>query len=208
MLSLNRILALTLVTTALAACGDPQPGDEADTSSTTTDTDAASTGPTTGAVDPACACIDPAQFGRASYTCAPGPCDSVAVECDAEGSPSDTVCGSGTVVSLDEVALNCALDQLIAGTPGLIEYSISDYISSGGAFVAIGPGGDLMRSYGVYDLGGSEGAVGPVSLKDAAYFTACKAEPDVQARFLCFIRWTDDEPAATCDDASELSSEF
>ncbi len=208
MLNLHRLLALTLVTTILAACGDKQPGDEASSTTANTDSDTASTGPTTGAVDPACACIDPATFGYASYTCEPGPCEPVAVECDAEGSPSDVACGSGTVVSLDEAALNCALDQLIAGTPGLIEYSISDYISSGGAFVAIGPSGNLMRSYGVYDLGGSESPAGSVTLKDAAYFTACKAEPDVQARFLCFVQWTDDEPAATCDDASELGSEY
>lgn len=207
MLNLHRFLSLVLVITA---CGAKQPGDDATDSASSGDTGDSDTTPTTGAAaDPACACIDPAQFGRSSFICEAGPCDTVSLDCsDEEPGASSPACGSGVLVSLDEVALGCALDQLIAGTPGVIAYHESNITSSGGAFVAISASGNLMRHYSVHDLGGNEGPAGFVTLKDRAYFEGCKAETDAEARYLCFIQWTDDEPEAICDDLSELSSEF
>ena len=110
---------------------------------------------------------------------------------------------------LDEAALDCALDLLISGQPGFIEHSSTTYNSSDGAWLQISATGALTRRFGVYDLGGNEGAVGPVKLKSKAYFEGCKAEPDVQQRYLCFVAWTDDaEPAALCDEPGDLPSEF
>jgi hypothetical protein len=204
MLNLDRFLALTLI---VAACGDKDAGDS--DSATDSATDSAATEPTDGeAADPACACVDPAQFGHFSYTCDRGPCDSVAVECDDEGEQSDPACGGSELVSLDETALNCALDVLISGKPGFVEHSSLTYISSSGAWLQVSAAGALTRSFGVYDLGGSEGAVGLVKLKSKAYFEGCKAEPDVQQRYLCFTAWTDDEPAALCDEPGEPPSEL
>lgn len=201
-----RLLASTLVSLLITACGEK--GD-ADTDTSTTAGDSESTAPTTGNQDPACACIDPAGFGLGSYTCESGPCPTVSLECSFEvPGPSPPACDGGSLVTLDEAALNCALDQLIAGTPGLITYSHVDEFNGGGAFLAISSAGNLTRSYSFVDLGGGESPAGFVTLKDKAYFTACKAEPDVATRFLCFIQWSEDQPDATCDDASELSEQF
>jgi len=212
MLNLHRSLALILITPVTLispACGDKDPGDESDSASSGTgdsDTDAA---PTTGDVDPACACIAPDEFGSASLTCEVGPCGTVDLDCsDEQEGPASTACDSGSLVALDAVALDCALDQLIAGTPGIIAYHETNITSSAGAYLVISATGTLMRSHGTYDLGGSESPVGPVTLKPKSYFEGCKAETDAEARYLCFIQWTDDQPAALCDDASELSSEF
>ena len=207
MLNLHRFLTLVLVITA---CGDKQPGDDATDSASSGDTDDSDTVPTTGEpVDPACACIDPEMFGSASLVCEVGPCDTVSLDCsdEVEG-PSSKACGGGTLVSLDEAALGCALDQLIAGTPGVIAYHESNITSSAGAYLVITASGTLMRSPGIYDLGGSESPVGLVTLKPKSYFEGCKAETDLEARYICFVQWTDDKPAALCDDESELSSEF
>lgn len=209
MLNLHRLLALTLLA---AGCGDKDPGesDSATDSAGTEPTATEPTEPTEGEpADPACACVDPAEFGHFSYTCDRGPCDSVDVECTTEGEKSDPACGGDELVSLDEVALNCALDLLISGKPGFIEHSSTTYNSSDGAWLQISATGALTRRFGVYDLGGNEGAVGPVKLKSKAYFEGCKAEPDVQQRYLCFVAWTDDEePAALCDEPGDLPSEF
>lgn len=182
------------------ACPDAEKG--SDTGASTGDS--GDTEPTSGG-DPACACIDPAEEGSFSYVCAPAPCGTVSLKCDdMEG--TDALCnGFGTVVMFDEAALDCSLDQLIARTPGIVEYhSLTEGGSSsyGGAFVDVTTG--LARHYGGADLGSSESAAGFVTLKDPAYFEGCKAETDVAARFDCFVRWAvEDEPTAQCDDPLE-----
>ena len=194
----------------VAACG---PGDaDDDTGTSTGDTgDTDTSEPTTTGGDPACACIDPAMEAQFSYICEPGPCATVTVKCEEvePGLPGDALCDGTGKATLDVAALDCALDQLIAGTPGMISFHHSDYISYGGGFVVLGPGEKMLtRSYGAYDLGAQESAAGFVTLKDAAYFTDCKAEADPHARYMCFRDWSDEEPTAVCDDASESSEQI
>lgn len=108
-------------------------------------------------------------------------------------------------MSFDEAALDCALDQLIAGKPGLVAYhELSEGFggsSFAGGFVVVGDG--LTRRFSGSDAHLNETAAGFVALKDAAYFTSCKAEAEVSARYACFRAWSDDEPSAACDEQEE-----
>lgn len=205
-MSIRSALALLTCLTLCACPGTDKDGD----SSTGGTTDASATEPTGGDVNPACACIDPEMFGAASYTCPAPLCGVVSLKCDTEAGGSDPLCGTGTVVDFDEAALDCALDQLIAGTPGRVEWhALSEGSGSSafdGAFLSIADG--LTRSYGGFDANSQESAAGFVTLKDAAYFKGCKAETEVAARYNCFRAWSDGEPAAECDAADELSEQF
>lgn len=178
---------------------------EASTGTETTD-DETTVDPTTGGgePDPACACIDPEQEGSFSYVCPAGPCPTIKVKCDDQAEGVNDLCNGDGVISLDVEALDCAIDQMIAGTPGLVEIHEQDYIGASGAYVEVGKAQNLMRYYSVYDLSGSESAVGFVKLKDKAYFEGCKAEPDPQLRYLCLKAWTEDEPEPLCDEYADI----
>jgi hypothetical protein len=189
-----------------AAC----PGDKGADGSSGGDSTAGTTeADPTESASPGCACVDPEQFGSASYICEIGPCDSVDVVCSSEAAGSDPVCGSSALVSLDEEALNCALDQLIARTPGTISTGENDTTSSSSAFIEVSDAAKVLtRRSSLVDLGGQQSAAGFVTLKDPAYFMGCKAETDVQARYICFREWSDEEPAADCDEPEELSNQY
>lgn len=209
---LRTSLILNFVFAALAAC-TPQSGDT-DTEGATTGTEATDTAPTTGdSGGGACGCIDVAEYGRASYACAASSCGVVSVECDPLMGGDDVACfGSGTLISLDETALDCALDLLISGADGMVEWHLLDQGDGasgyGGAFLSITGGVALVRGYGGQDLGSHEDPAGFVALKSKAYFTDCKAESDPQVRFQCFREWSDEMPAADCDPADEHSEEI
>jgi hypothetical protein len=190
----------TMTTTDAASTGDASTGD-ASTGTPTTSGDPTTGEPTTG-VDPACACIDPEEFGHESYVCEPGPCALVELDCNPESDDKDVACGGFGTATLTVEPLDCAIDQLIAGTPGMIRYIAREGFGGEGAFVVVGPGPALMRRNSYLDNGANEGPAGFVTLKDTAYFMGCKAEPDPQLRFLCFKEWSDEEPAPTCDEAS------
>lgn len=152
----------------------------------------------------------PRSSGAASYICGEAACGVVGMKCDVEAEGSDPLCGTGKLISFDEAALNCALDQLIAGTPGLVEYhELSEGFGSSsfaGGFIVVGDG--LTRRFNGYDANYNETAAGFVALKDAAYFKSCKAEVELSARYACFKAWSDAEPGAACDDTQELSEQF
>lgn len=182
----------------IAACG---PGEADDTGTSTGDTGETSEPTTTGG-DPACACIDPAMDAQFSYICEPGPCATVTASCD---TADDLTCGPGERV-IDVAALDCALDQIIAGTPGMISVHDSESFGYDGAFIVPGAGEkSLTRSYGAQDLGSYEGPAGFVKLRDVAHFTGCKAMTDPGARLGCLRDWSDEEPTAVCDEASSRS---
>lgn len=184
-----------------------------DTDAEETGATAATEGDPTEGDDGPCACIDPAQFARESYVCADSPCGVVSVECDQETEEEAAACfGDGRLVSLDEAALDCAIDRLISGEDGMVEWHMLDqgYGASGysGALLHVVGDKALTRSYGGLDLGSSEGAAGFVSVKPAAYFSECKAMPDAQDRFRCLIAWSDEAPKADCDPEDSRSEEF
>lgn len=175
---------------------------EATTSGTSepTTTDASSsTGPEMPS--PACKCIDPEAHGVSSYTCShEGGCDDVVAFCDVNIGMDTPGCGWGTF-SVDEAALDCAIDHLISGQPGLVWWQIdSNGSESSGAWVDLGKDRQgVGRSWDFIDLGGTDYDAGTLEIKDAAYFEDCKTKPDVDAKFLCFKQWSETPPDASCD---------
>ena len=209
--------------TATDATSDTTTGTTSDTTSdTTTVVEPTSTtggptsttdGPTSTTGEPAveCACINKDQFGADSYTCATdGGCGPVEAFCDANNlDEMDVICEGWGAFSVDPVVLDCALDRLIAGTPGLVWWHIGsngpgDY---GGFVDIIGDRAGIGRNYQYFDLGGSDTAAGMVTLKDAAYFEGCKAESDPELKFTCMRDWWTAPPTNLCDDFSQVSDD-
>lgn len=189
---------------ALVACSGGQ--DQA------TDTLTTEPGGSTTVAGSDCACIDPEEFGGASYTCPKSPCDTLEARC-VPGSGGGTGTGTGTgadtdgsdcTITVQEAALDCALDRLIQGQTGFaVEYTFTPdqgYSTEGGFIAVLGPDrAALTRTWSWVDLGGSDSNAGRVQLKDAAYFEACKSEPDLTTRFWCMTEWSEQAPDALCD---------
>lgn len=210
-------------TTDAAPDGDTRPSPPTDETTTTGETtiEAATIeattveSSTTEAVDPGdpCACIDPDATGSSnSCTCARNPCGRIdagcAGEADADGDPENgSACGAGATFTVpDEAALDCALDLLISGQPGYIEYYFSpdQGLSGNGAFVGVRPGREgLMQTWKDDDLINLWSGAGVVPLKDAAYFEGCKAEAVLEARYWCTVAWSTEEPPAQCMEPGE-----
>ena len=181
--------------------GEPETttGEEATTTTgeeSTTTTDAMDT-TTTGAMPAAsCECVDADVFAKSEAGCAMS-CGFILAQCQEDD------CSDFTVT---EEALDCALDQLISGEAGVVNYRFGhNQTDEDGAFIHVQPDRKaVMRSWNWYDLIGVESSAGVVKLKDAAYFEGCKALEDPKARFWCMTAWSDDEPDALCDVESEV----
>lgn len=184
--------------------GEPTVGSTTEDATTVEPTSSTST-TTEPPTDPSseCACIDTERQGPTSYVCPKGPCDTVRAEC----LPDENMQGSGFceewgVFTVDEADLDCALDQLIAGDVGYVEFTFTrdQGFSEEGGFVGLLPGREgLMRTWDWLDLGGEWSSAGVVPLKDASYFEGCKSEADLQAKFWCMTAWATEEPAPQCD---------
>lgn len=167
---------------------------------------------TTGVEPPVeCACIDTDVFGGGSYTCPiDGGCGPIEAFCDASDlNDMDVNCEGWGLFSVDPVILDCALDRLIAGTPGLVWWHTgSNGPADNGGFVnIIGDRAGIGRNYEYFDLGGSDTAAGNVTLKDAAYFEGCKAESDLSLKFQCMRDWWTAPPTELCDTFSQVSDD-
>jgi hypothetical protein len=185
-------------------------GTTSDTVEPTTTDASSSTGPEMPPPSPTCKCIDPDVYGVSSYTCShEGGCDDVVAFCDVEAGMDTPGCSYGTF-SIDEVALDCAIDHLIAGQPGLVWWQIdSNGPEQYGAWVDIGKARQgTGRSWDFIDLGGTDYDAGTFVLKDAAYFEDCKTRPDVEEKFLCFKDWGVTPPNASCDAEESYSDPF
>lgn len=152
----------------------------------------------------ACGCIDEeAHFD--TYTCEVGPCGVVVVGCDVTQGIDEPGCeGVGGEFSIDEAALDCSLDRLIAGEAGWVGYDIdSNGPGRGGGFaLVLAERQALTRFWDFYDLSGSDTNAGVVPLKDAAYFQGCKQLADLAERYKCFKDWNAAPPPPDCDVAS------
>lgn len=194
LLTLGSIVALT-------ACNPDKEGatdTEAGTTEAGTETES------TGSAPEVCACVEPEEFGVESFTCGGWSCPMLAASCE-EG-PTGATCGGG--FDIDEAALACVLDALIAGDEGLLAWTFTPdgNVSVEGGFVAIQAGrSGLARTWLREDLAGENSPAGVVALKDAAYFEACKAEPDLKTRFECAVAWSDEAPTAQCAEAESFS---
>lgn len=169
------------------------------TGTTTTGATDTSTGEPAGA----CECIDSSNFGLDSFTCPGGPCGLLAADC-LGGGGEDTDDGGECVLSVDEATLACALDLLIAGDAGVVKWTFTadqGFSESGGFVQVLANREGLTRTWQWLDLGGEDSAAGVVPLQPAAYFQGCKDMADPGAKFWCLTHWSEQEPAAQCDEA-------
>ena len=195
-------------TTAADTTLDPSAGDttlDPSAGDTTLDT-------STGAPDPLCECISTIDFGGQSYTCGSGACgliDPPCVEGDTDTDTDTDTDGFGDCdIDVDEAQIDCALDLLIAGEPGVVKwvYSSDQGFSTSGGFVQILPERQgLTRTWSFVDLSGEDSAAGVVPLRPADYFQGCKDLPTGAQRFGCMTDWSEDEPTAQCDEAGYRS---
>jgi hypothetical protein len=204
---------------ALAACGPPKPAatDVDETTQATThasDTDLPPlSGWTTSAMTHAsdtdlppsgCVCVRSDDRNEESYdweTCGWGPCGTIELGCAAQDGFG--ACDPGPLL-LDVEALDCALELLITGAPGMVHYerTFDSHYSGDGGFVRVAEGRlGLSRTWFWEDLGGSDSELTVVTLRDPAYFADCKAKPDPYDRYRCMQDWAQGSPLAVCDDA-------
>lgn len=190
---------LCILTLTLPACAPKDPSDTDTTA--TSDATMSTTAPTTGPAPEVCACVDDAAVAD-TYICDLGPCGQVVVTCDVlQGMDTPGCENVGGIFSVDEAALDCSLDRLIAGTEGPVSFTIdSNGPGKGGGFAHVLPGRQaLVRFWEFYDLSGTVRNAGIVALKDAAYFQGCKDMTDVAQKYKCFRAWNDGDVPADCD---------
>jgi hypothetical protein len=123
-------------------------------------------GEATDTADPesGCACIEPIEYGSASYTC-----------------PKDTG-GSNCDFEVDEAGLNCALDRLIQGQTGfVVEYSFSadeGYTVDGGFLdILAADRRGLMRTWRTQDPAARTATPASFSSRTRPTLKAARASP-------------------------------
>ena len=149
-----------------------------------------------------CDCRRPDGQGPLSYDwvhCGWGPCGTIEFDCGGAGWNEER-CVAGGAPRLDVTAVDCALDLLERGEPGLVHYTASPIPSEfREAFVKIGADrAGLTQSLRIIDLIGSTSDLEIITLRDAEYFRGCQRLPDPFDRFTCLTDWSDDEVQAVC----------
>ncbi|MDC0666475.1 hypothetical protein [Nannocystis radixulma] len=185
--------------------------------STTTDatTDVAST-LTGGLPDPACACSDPTIEEFSTLVCEPGPCPAIISHCESDGDtggvlgPEDTPrefvgCIFNASVEIDNPdALACALEQLIAGTPGVISFQHEgdNFNKLGGFIVVQADRKALGQTWEQVEPGfGNRSAAVVAELQPPAYYEACKNAVEGDDQLRCLFEWAaPGDPLQTCSD--------
>lgn len=157
------------------ACGDggepPTTDTDTSTATTTTGASASSSASSTGAPPAECTCV--------GDTCESGPCPVVAGGCP-QNCPTD--------FTVQEADLQCALEALRDGTPGVIAWN---YTPNGGGVQEYGSitvlaGRKALRAASI-DMGVCGGNEDTVygDLRGPDFYTACLAEASPQDRFSC-----------------------
>jgi hypothetical protein len=213
----GRSLSPALGLVALLACGPKaDPGDETGAGASTSNmtdagaTDAASSEPTTqGPVHELCHCLAEADGGYYVDTslCLANSCGQIEMRCEGTEQDQHPFCVWGGTPVVDPDLVDCALDKLVHGTPGLLEYAETPEtweVYSGG-FVEIGAARmGLAQTYAGEDLSGTESATEVVPLRDPGYFVACQALAEPLDRYQCLKDWTDGPAVATCAPGGNL----
>lgn len=211
------LLAVPLLALTLTAC----PGSDKTTAGDTT-TDASTTGttgPTTGTSEPTSTSTD-TTTGEPNALC---PDHTAADACccfEAHVSTSSTVenvCGTTglcpaaefecseideTCTAADEAAVDCVLDALSAGTMVgslTIHYVIDDFY--GQRKIDLYLQGDrtaYVADKEELDVSGFFEPTGLYDLREAAYFDACRAEADLQAKADCLEDIVEGEASEVC----------
>lgn len=170
-----RLVLLVGSILALPACNAAK-GESTETMTGSTEATSETGAPTgTGGAPEACACIEPEMFGASSFSCGGWACPMLTARCEPGESGSGDTCTGEFLV--DEAALDCMIDRLIAGEEGLVawEFTADSNFSADGGFVTILPDREgLARSWQRFDLGGTNSPAGVVPLKSEEYFEACK----------------------------------
>ncbi len=221
----GRSLSPALGLVALLACGpkaDPSDetgasdgtGEGASTSGVTdagaTDGREASSEPTTqGPVHEACDCLAEAdgQIYVDTSLCPPVLCGQIELRCEGIEPDQHPFCTSGGTLVVDSDIIDCALDKLVHGTPGLLEYwETPDMgVVYAGGFVEIGAARmGLTQTYEGEDLSGTQSATEVVPLRDPSYFVACQALAEPLDRYKCLKDWTGGPAVATCAPAGNI----
>ena len=188
-------------TTAATDTGTTTPVDETMTGSgTTAGTTAGTTDGTTGPVDDrlcpehpatdACCCFAEAEQFE-DYTenvCPTQPlCDTIQVLCD--DFKLDT-CAVDQLTTNSDAAIDCALQALVDGGVGSIEWSVSGTINPGQSghqalLITVGDGTAFRTGYSYFDLGASVEAVARFMLPPKEFFLDCLTRPTAAERFVC-----------------------
>jgi hypothetical protein len=99
-----------------------------------------------------------------------------------------TTLDGGTSKVTNPDALQCALEALRDGTPGILsEYSNSSSpFNSSSALTVVAGRIALSEIYRTLDVFGSGARKGPSPLRPASYFANCLLDPSDTARLACF----------------------
>jgi hypothetical protein len=158
-------------------------------------------GEATDTADPesGCACIEPIEYGSASYTCPKDTCGRIEARCRSQapepstdtdtGTDTDTDIGTDTDTGgsncdfeVDEAGLNCALDRLIQGQTGfVVEYSFSadeGYTVDGGFLdILAADRRGLMRTWRTQDPAARTATPASFSSRTRPTLKAARASP-------------------------------
>ncbi|MBK9757359.1 MAG: hypothetical protein IPO88_28435 [Nannocystis sp.] len=159
-------------------------------------TDAPTTGNTTGPggelcpehpTTDACCCFETDSGYTANVCPATALCGHIVVTCSDEPLPS---CPVELLTTTSDTAIDCALQALIDGKVGRIEWTVEDGLLPGftGHEVVLMPVGDgtaFRSGYYYQDLGADVEAVQHSPLQTKAYFMDCLAKPSAAERFVC-----------------------
>lgn len=136
-----------------------------------------------------CECARPQEELFESYdvaACGWGPCgkiEFVEVQADWPETPYQ--------LTVDVAAVDCALDMLLEGTPGLVYYEQYTWVGKHEGFIRIGEGRTgLTRSWAAVDLICPVSRLEVVQLRRRPYFLACKNKASPKERFHCLIDWS------------------
>jgi hypothetical protein len=166
------------------------------TARATTDTTDGTTGPVDDRLCPehpatdACCCFAEAEQFE-DYTenvCPTQPlCDTIQVLCD--DFKLDT-CAVDQLTTNSDAAIDCALQALVDGGVGSIEWSVSGTINPGQSghqalLITVGDGTAFRTGYSYFDLGASVEAVARFMLPPKEFFLDCLTRPTAAERFVC-----------------------
>lgn len=109
---------------------------------------------------------------------------------------------------LDVEVVDCALDLLISGAPGVVHYEHQEDggFAHYGGFVRIGADRRGLSTAAEVDLGCAIGPLELIRLKPADYFMGCKQKPDPWDRFACLAHWTQETLGEECAETYDCGS--
>lgn len=179
-----------------------------DTTGTTGTTDV-NPGTTNGAALDPCECVLFADGGLDSAPTRLCPENLCVLELACANDTGDaTGPGEPGECTVDQAALDCALNVLISGTFGRVHYGHSPdggFSGSGGFILVREDRRAVTREFTYLDLGGDQSEAAVRELKSAAYFEGCQALPTSHEVYECLIDAVTGDALAVCAEAGPYS---